>query len=522
MQSGGNEAQINHRCTQINTDENKSETPYVVSYKKTKIMKTHIKNLLLLLLLLGLPAVVQAQDAYSTNADGSIYTYSTNADGSANIVTYAGPPWIVTIPTNINGLTVTTIGNNSFETNIYLTSVTIPGSVTSIGEDAFYDCTSLTNATIDNGVTSIGTNAFEECSSLTSVTIPGSVTSIGDDAFDFCFSLTSVTIPNSVTSIGDGAFESCYDLTSVTIGNSVTSIVDYTFADCISLTSVTIPNSVTSIGSYAFFACKSLTGIYFEGNSPTPTNDSSVFSGYPYPHPPYTDPATVYYLPGTTGWGAMFDGLPTAPWFRPNLQILNNGDILIQFSGGVPEDLYDVEESSNLLTWTVAATNPANAMGSFSFKDTATAEVPMQFYRVRAAFAFTVGGTLTGLPAGDTVTLHDNGGDNLTLSTNGTFTFPTALPNGQSYSVTVSGTSGGTSILTSIYQPVVANGSGTISGANVTNVAVQCTQVYTGYLDRDMYNAAVLDGTANGGVPGVMLTQNGGPFRVTALGPILK
>jgi hypothetical protein len=124
-----------------------------------------------------------------------------------------------------------------------------------------------------------------------------------------------------------------------------------------------------------------------------------------------------------------------------------------------------------------------------------------------------VGGTLTGLPAGDTVTLQDNGGDNLTLSTNGTFTFPTALPNGQSYSVTVSRTGG------YIYQPVVANGSGTISGANVTNVAVQCTPIYTGNLDVDMYNAAVADGTANGGVPGVMFTENGGPFRVTADGP---
>ena len=140
----------------------------------------------------------------------------------------------------------------------------------------------------------------------------------------------------------------------------------------------------------------------------------------------------------------MFDGRPTAPWFLPNPQILNNGDILIQFSGGVPGALYDVEESSNLLTWTVAATNPANAMGSFSFEDTATAGVPMRFYR--AARAFTVGGTLTGLPAGDTVTLQDNGADNLTLSTNGTFTFPTALPNGHAYSVTVSGTSGGTPI----------------------------------------------------------------------------
>ena len=453
-------------------------------------MKTSIKYLLLLLLLLGLPAVVQAQDAYSTNADGSIYTYSTNADGSANIVGYAGPPWVVTIPTNINGLTVTTIGTNSFENNIYLTNVTIPDSVTSIGDDAFYKCFRLANATIGSGVTSIGYAAFAADKSLTSVTIPGSVTNIGDGAFSNCTSLASVTIPDSVTSIELGAFAECY-----------------------SLTSVTIPNSVANIGSYAFEECSSLTSVYFTGNAPSPTNDTTVFSGYPHGYP---DPATVYYLPGTTGRGAMFDGRPTAPWFLPNPQILNNGDILVQFSGGVSGALYDVEESSNLLTWTVAATDPANAMGSFSFEDTATAGVLTRFYR--AARAFTVGGTLTGLPAGDTVTLQDNGSDNLTLSTNGTFTFPTALPNGHAYSVTVSGKSGGTPTTCTL-----TNGTGTISGANVTNVAVQCTSTqfcpaFTGNMDEDMYNAAVSDGTANGGVPAVMLTEHGGPFRVTAAG----
>src|SRR5450631_3992305 len=104
------------------------------------------------LLLLAAPAAVQAQDAYSTNADGSIYTYSTNADGSANIVAYAGPPWVVTIPTNINGLTVTTIGTNAFAVTA-LTSVKIPGSVTSIGDHAFGGCTGLTGVTIPNSVT---------------------------------------------------------------------------------------------------------------------------------------------------------------------------------------------------------------------------------------------------------------------------------------------------------------------------------------------------------------------------------
>ncbi len=125
-------------------------------------MKTKIQNLFIALsvLLLLLPAVVQAQDAYSTNADGSIYTYSTNADGSANIVHYTGPPWVVTIPTNINGLTVTTIGEDAFFDCWQPDSVTIPDSVTSIGELAFDDCFGLTSVTIPNSVTSIGSEAF--------------------------------------------------------------------------------------------------------------------------------------------------------------------------------------------------------------------------------------------------------------------------------------------------------------------------------------------------------------------------
>src|ERR1700722_18097288 len=122
-------------------------------------MKTKLIRLFIALAWLALPAVVQAQDAFSTNADGSIYTYSTNADGSANIVAYAGPPWVVTIPININGLTVTSIGPFAFSDSD-LTSITIPKSVTSIGQAAFDFCTSLTSVTIGNSVTNIVEFAF--------------------------------------------------------------------------------------------------------------------------------------------------------------------------------------------------------------------------------------------------------------------------------------------------------------------------------------------------------------------------
>lgn len=77
--------------------------------------------------------------------------------------------------------------------------------------------------------------------------------------------------------------------------------------------------------------------------------------------------------------------------------------------------------------------------------------------------AYTVGGALTGLLAGKSVVLQDNGGDDLTLTANGTFTFAT----GATYDVTV------------LTQPTgeactVTNGSGTIGSTNVTNVAVLC------------------------------------------------
>ena len=105
-------------------------------------MKTTI---LCLLLALAAPAALQAQYDYSTNADGSIYSYTNNPDGTITLAGYSGPPWGVTIPTNINGLTVTSIGPNAFYRLLNLTSVVIPIGVTSIGVQAFEFCLSLTN-----------------------------------------------------------------------------------------------------------------------------------------------------------------------------------------------------------------------------------------------------------------------------------------------------------------------------------------------------------------------------------------
>ena len=86
--------------------------------------------------------------------------------------------------------------------------------------------TAATIPTEINGspVTSIGYGAFSECINLTSVIIPNSITTIEGWAFSKCSSLTSVTIPDSVTEIERCSFQGCSSLTSVTISNSVTFI----------------------------------------------------------------------------------------------------------------------------------------------------------------------------------------------------------------------------------------------------------------------------------------------------------
>ncbi|MCE9597507.1 MAG: hypothetical protein K8S54_06025 [Spirochaetia bacterium] len=80
---------------------------------------------------------------------------------------------------------------------------------------------------------------------------------------------------------------------------------------------------------------------------------------------------------------------------------------------------------------------------------------------------YTVSGTVTGLAGGETVTVQLNGSAAKTLSSNSSFTFATELKNAQTYSVQVSGVTGGTNCMAS-------NNTGTIASSNVTNVNVHC------------------------------------------------
>jgi hypothetical protein len=454
---------------------------------------------LLALLLLFPIARLPAQD----------FTY-TNNNGAITITGYTGPGGNVTIPSTIEGLPVTSIGDSAFFESTNIAKVTIPNGVTNIGDHAFNGsglaavtvgngvttigsfafgfchsltsviipdsvtcikdgggwvggafsfCTSLTNVTVGRGVTNIGDFAFNSCALLTSFVIPDGVVRIGTQAFAGCTSLTnimagksvttiadwafvgctltSVTIPNSVTNIGNGAFAGCPNLiaitvdalstaytsvdgvlfnkdqtaliacpgakggsytipntvanigtdafygcaslTSITIPNSVTNIADSAFENC-GLTNVTIPDSVTSIGNFVFNRCSYLSGIYFQGSAPSLIWWGTLSA--------YTD-ATVYYLAGTSGWGATFGGSPAALW-NPKPQ-LNDGNFGVRQNHfgfnitGTPDIPIVVEATTNLAiqSW-VRLQSSTLTNGLIYFSDGQWTNYPSRLYRIRS------------------------------------------------------------------------------------------------------------------------------------------
>ncbi len=79
---------------------------------------------------------------------------------------------------------------------------------------------------------------------------------------------------------------------------------------------------------------------------------------------------------------------------------------------------------------------------------------------------FSIGGTVSGL-VGTGLVLQNSGGDNLAFTVSGAFSFATKLPANTNYAVTVLTQPSGSTCS-------VANGTGTVTNANISNVAVTC------------------------------------------------
>jgi hypothetical protein len=108
---------------------------------------------------------------------------------------------------------------------------------------------------------------------------------------------------------------------------------------------------------------------------------------------------------------------------------------------------------------------------------------------------------VSGLSGGALVTLLDNGGDPLALSSNGSFVFATPLVSGATYLVTVGTQSAGETC-------TVSGGSGVVNSADVTDVAVSCAVAGSSQLTGIVTSGPGGSGAPIGGA-GVALVATG-------------
>lgn len=203
---------------------------------------------------IGLNYVYYAYTIPNTDAtDNSAFTYVNHGD-SIEITGFDNSVSDVVIPSEIEGLPVTTISTGAFYLSA-ITSIEVPDTVTSIGEMAFLGCTSLKTVKLSTGVAKIEKNAFGSCSALQEVQVAKDNPNFSslDGVLYSKAQDTLVIYPAAKT---DAAY---------TIPSGVTSVAMYAFSENPYLETLAIPNSLIKVGDSAFFNCKNLRSVSYNG-----------------------------------------------------------------------------------------------------------------------------------------------------------------------------------------------------------------------------------------------------------------
>ncbi|MDR0855125.1 MAG: leucine-rich repeat domain-containing protein [Christensenellaceae bacterium] len=262
--------------------------------------------------------VVEAPNEQQVNSD-EFTAVLINGGKEYKITKYDGTNTVVTVPSEINGKPVTSIGvvekdknlhvfkyyrfvteltlpstlkeidDEAFLNMVSLTSLTVPEGVTRISYQAFAGCTELKTITLPSTLERIEIRAFTNCKKLNGVTLPQNLVLIDEEAFSNCISLTSIVIPNKLGTVdvkpkgiyddelginhgvgydalGQKAFEGCTKLASITLSENITILHKYTFNKCTALTSIVIPENVESFSDGLFYQAASLSSITFLGD----------------------------------------------------------------------------------------------------------------------------------------------------------------------------------------------------------------------------------------------------------------
>jgi len=217
------------------------------------------------------------------------FIYEVMENNEIKIIGYEGETsGELIIPSEIDGISVTEIGERAFCKSTFNGELTLPNGLRTIGyyafstcgikgqlklptslrnieEGAFYNCDGFTgDLIIPNGVNYIGQNAFEDCDGFNgTLTLPTTLTEIQDAAFSGCNGFTgSLTIPGNVKQIGFEAFKNCTAFTDdLIISDGVIEIGQSAFQGCSGFKgNLILPDTLKYISINAFGGCSGFTG----------------------------------------------------------------------------------------------------------------------------------------------------------------------------------------------------------------------------------------------------------------------
>ena len=163
-------------------------------------------------------------------------------DGTLKLTSYVGPYGEITIPGEVDGTAVTSVGSYLFgyEGNAAVTDVILPDSITSLASGAFNNCTGLSGTKVFVGVAG-AKNAFRGCSNVNiysyALREDGTLMLEG-----YAGSETDIVIPDVVKD------------------KPVTGLGYMVFASNEQLESVVLPDALNYMDNYVFYKCTSLSG----------------------------------------------------------------------------------------------------------------------------------------------------------------------------------------------------------------------------------------------------------------------
>jgi len=237
-----------------------------------------MKKLLAYCLLAVLPSMEAL--AYDFESDGVYYTIT----GSNTVSVVSGDyayDGDITIPqaVGLSGKTylVTAIGDNAFQSNTALESVTLPEGLTMIGNQAFRS-SSVKTVSLPSTLSSMGTSAFRECMNLTGIVLPDALKNVNEYAFSGCLNLKTLSLGNQTINIEQYAFNNT-GIENLSIPNSVKIISNHAFDGCTSLKTLSIDNAKVSIKGRAFGNCENLVDVNL-GNAVVELGTIEEWSSY--------------------------------------------------------------------------------------------------------------------------------------------------------------------------------------------------------------------------------------------------